>query len=959
MKILTLIFILLLSVFCTSYAVEWEEIKIKCDLKTDPTAVLQSGDTIYIGHYGIAKSTDGGKTFKHLNKVLDVDKVRDLQDIGLPVHSFYISEQGTVLAFVRNYGILYLEENDSIWHLSRPFMPINLLIYGFQFFEKDRILFFLCSFEYSLTNFYDNQKFEIYKSENQGKIWESIDYDENSWESISNIHLFKYDNTLAIYGKDKDSINTLSFFDPTSMSYESQYSVKAKLSNYIFIGKEIFSFSNSDKMIYVSNNKGKDWQKWQSILGKNDSLDCLILKKHYSVTMLNNHTSKLTLNLVNTATIYYEYIDVTFISDDKGKSWDLWDQQNPKYSDEPDSSNLLNYLVKEQKIGENEFPLVMNDYRKIGNSEIFSNYHHLYKKEDGQWKTISMANGDGYFYQNMNDIYYLNSDGSAYIIHNDSLYYVESFAENINSKNEDVFSCFPENTLHYLKYLDDRDHIKHRDNQIQISWQNSVLSRRKYQILFIKKRIIQNIPNNIDEIRDKENGDYVALCNYGRGDLQVIYGNYKKDKQRISSLNSNFVFSADIEYPYIAISDINGIKISQDTGKTWNTIVAPTKEMNIKIHNKEFYHFTRYALLRSSDGKYWDNLLEVTSQARIIGLNFDPDGYAYAYTTNGAYISNAPIKKFDRSWNEEDIDLQFKLSSNKKSVEITSQNKIINVAISDLGRELKQISDYTYDISNFDTANYFIRVEFEDGKVVYKQLLIVEPFVSTEVTLDVDQEKQIIKIISPKKISRIEAVEADDRLEQLTDDTYDISRLPCTRDFLKIEFEDEEVIYREFVKEEPEDLTLNIMVKEDNKSIKIECSKPIRRIETIESDTRLRKTSDSTFDISKLDYTKHTLQVEFEDRNIVLRELTRQEPKDLISKFELSEDKKTLYVQSSKIIKIIDAIGYYKDINKINDTTFDLSKLPKSNHLITIEFEDKKEGHIFREIDLTEDDYVK
>ncbi len=954
MKNLTLIFILLLSVFSTSYAMEWEE--IKCDVKSTPSAIFRTGDTIYIGHYVIAKSTDGGKTFKHLNKVLEGDKVRDLQDIGLPVYSFYITEEGTVLAFVRNYGILYLEENDSIWHLSKPFMPINLLIDGFQFFEKDSNLFFLGSFKYSLTNFYDNQKFAIYKSEDQGKTWESIDYDENSWESISNIHLFKYDNTLAIYGKDKDSIKTLSFFDPTSMSYESQYSVNAKLSNYIFIGNEIFSFSNSDKMIYVSNNKGKDWQKWQSILGKNDSLDCLILQKHYCVTMLNNHTSKLTLNLVNTATIYYEYIDVTFVSDDKGKSWDLWDQQNPKYSDEPDSSNLLNYLVKEQKIGENEFPLVINDYKKIGDSEILYSYNHLYKKEDGQWKTINMANGDGYYNRNMNDIYYLNNDGTAYIIRNDSLYYVESFAENINSKNEDVFSCFPENTLHYLKYLDDRDHIKHRDNQIQISWQNSVLSRRKYQILFIKNKIINHILNNIVEIRDKENGDYLALCSNSWDDYHVKYGNYKKDKHRISSINANYLFSSDIDYPYIAISDINGIKISQDTGKTWDKIIAPTKEMNIKIYNKEYYHFTRYALLRSIDGKYWENLLEGTSQARIIGLNFVPDGYAYAYTTNGAYISKESIDKFGKAWNDADIDLQFKLSLDKNSVKITSKDKIKSVTISDLGRELKHISDYTYDISNLDTANYFIRVEFEDRKVVYKQLLMVEPFVSTKVTLDVDQEKQIIKIISPKKISRIEAVEADKRLKQLSDDSYDISRLPCTRDFLKIEFEDEEVIYREFVKEEPADLALNLIVNEDNKSIKIECSKEIDEVEASESDTRLKKTSDSTFDISKLDYKKHTLKIEFKDRNIVLRELTRQEPKDLISKFVLSEDKNTLYVQSSKQIRRIDAIGYYKDINKINDTTYDLSGLPKTNHLLEIEFKDKKEGQVLREIDLTVDE---
>ncbi len=736
MRYLLFISTLLILLFSSSAAVEWEE--IKCDVKAEPTAFFQSGDTIYIGNYGIAKSTDGGKSFKHLNKVLDVDKVLDLQDIGLPVHSFYISEQGTTLAFIEHYGILYQTENDSIWHISDSFAPIDLAIKKFQFFEKDSILFFLGSFKYSLTNVYDNQKFAIYKSENQGKTWASIDYDENSWESISDMHLFKYDNTLAIYGKDKDSINTLSFFDPTSSSYESQNSVNPKFYNYVFIGNEIFSFSNSDKMIYVSYNKGKDWQKWQSILGKNDSLDRLILKEHYSVTMLNNHNSKLTLNLDNINTIYYEYIDVTFISDDKGKSWDLWDPQNPKYSDEPDSSNLLNYLVKEQKIGKNQFPFVINDYKKIGNSEIFSNYNHLYKKENGQWTTISMANGDVYYKRNMTDIYYLNSDGSAYIIHNDSLYYVESFAENINSKNEDVFSCFPENTLHYLKYIYKKYHITHRDNQIQLFWQKSMWSGRKYQILFIKNRIINHIPNNIDEIRDKENGDYVALCNYGWGDLQVIYGNYKKDKHRISSLNSNFVFSADIEYPYIAISEINGIKISQDTGKTWNTIVAPNKEMNIKIHNQEYYHFTRYALLRSHGGKYWENLLEGTSTARIIGLNFDPDGYAYAYTTNGSYISKAPIETLDRSWNEEDIDLQFKLSSNKKSVEITSQNKIKNVAISDLGRELKQISDYTYDISNLDTANYFIRIEFEDGKVVYKQLLMVEPHVSTEVTLNVD-----------------------------------------------------------------------------------------------------------------------------------------------------------------------------------------------------------------------------
>ncbi len=728
-KSITLL-VLFLSLFSSSAAVEWEE--IKCDVKAEPTAFFQSGDTIYIGNYGIAKSTDGGKSFKHLNKVLDGDKVRDLQNIGLPVYSFYITEQGTVLAFVRNYGILYLEENDSIWHLSDCFGVKFDRIDQLQFFEmKNEIYFINLNTNYIPASYLGlQQKIFLYKSENEGKTWETIDYKANLLNQLFDIKILEDKNLLAICGTKNNYIHTVAYFNPVNKSYESVYTNNLGLERIVFIEDKLYSISEEEKMLYVSEDYGKNWEKSFSLLGKNDSLD-YILNHNYSKFGLSRHKSSLIISLGFIDIYFSEYNTTTFKSDNGGASWQLIDMNNPasaknyslyeilnnsSYSIIADKHNSNIYTVNKKNIGRNTLSASINRYRKLENSEIISADEELYIRKEFKWDVLNLP------YQ-----FYLNFDGSAYLINNDSLYYFDSFLEIINTKDIDLLT---QSSGYNLSDIELNSIQSYWDSYFSTS-RNAILKDEYSNLLFYKNKHIQHIPKSTVNIKANKSGDYIALCRADYSNLQLIAGNYHSKKTRLISnkknKNFNYLNSFEFNDSVIAYDDDNGIQISRDFGKTWYLFLeSKNKEWEFKIHKQALYLKHINTLLRSHDCKYWENILEGTSKARIIDFEFDPDGHAYVYTTNGAFISKEPTEDSGKAWNEDDIDLEFKLSSNKNLVEITSKDNIKNVRISDLDRELQQISDYTYDISNLDTANYFIRIEFEDGKVVYKQLALEE-----------------------------------------------------------------------------------------------------------------------------------------------------------------------------------------------------------------------------------------
>ncbi len=79
-----------------------------------------------------------------------------------------------------------------------------------------------------------------------------------------------------------------------------------------------------------------------------------------------------------------------------------------------------------------------------------------------------------------------------------------------------------------------------------------------------------------------------------------------------------------------------------------------------------------------------------------------------------------------RPWEEDKIKLDFTVATDKNTLQINSSENIKSLEVSELKQRLECISDNTYDISNLERENYFLRVEFEDGKVVYKQLVLEE-----------------------------------------------------------------------------------------------------------------------------------------------------------------------------------------------------------------------------------------
>ncbi len=768
MKNLTLILAVLTFIFSTSYAMEWEE--IKCDVKSTPSAIFRSGDTIYIGHYGIAKSTDGGKTFKKINKVVDGDREFDLADEGYKVKSFEMNDEGYLLASVDSLGMLITKDAGETWSPTMHTIPE-----GFTLSDLNSdFLRFKISYEYDKIAF--GRYFQLHKSTDDGKRWGRVVWNSKDTNSITSVRYIKERQEFLFEISSGEYIDKFVFYNPLTESiserkidkFDNEYN-KEYASEYIIYKDDLYCINNSgpDSKLAKYDLESQKWEVIANIGEVASDLNIPDEMNPYYYNLVHYGDSWLFETDIR-VTFTTKYKTYYLFSSDNCKTWqkfempirgmfdclvfknqnnkyDTIDLQNSRYYFEKNTRNRIYNLEKQEVEEVNSFAAQVSpiaSYRKRDSQRICLFYDKskpIWIYENGSWKHISTI-----------DYAWLNFDGSAYGLTNSILCYYPNWNE---------LTTIPKDTLTQFHILNNHTITKHYTDFVSGKFGNMVCVYKKWIWPFdstgnyIYDRGQQIIKLDRADNIGMINSDYTYCAikspNWQRMSesqkdsiasttYKIKIGNkegvIKEINTKVKSILS--YLKLDWEDQSFIILHYGGLDVTRNFGNSWDNVcklphsifagVQDIHKTPIKLKNDLIYLKTNKLLLRSHDGNYWENILEGTSKAKVIDFEFDPNGHAYVYTTNGAFISIETMDNSHKAWEEDEIDLEFNLSNDKKSVQIVTSNRIKTVEASELKQELKLIANYAYDISTLESENFFLRVEFEDGKVVYKQLALEE-----------------------------------------------------------------------------------------------------------------------------------------------------------------------------------------------------------------------------------------
>ncbi len=770
MKNLTMILILLFSLFTATTAVEWEE--IKCDVKSTPSAVFRSGDTIYIGHYGIAKSTDGGKTFKKINKVVDGDREFDLADEGYKITRLEMNNEGYLLASVEGFGMLITKDAGETWSRTMQTKPEGFTISDLN---SDSLRF---KISYENDIFASRRYFQLNHSKDNGKNWERVVWKSKDTHSVSSVMYIKERQEFLFKIRSNEYIDKFVFYDPITERIRERKIEKFDKENNNEYASEYFIYQDD---VYCYNHSfldpklakyNSERQQWEDIANIGEV-----------ATELNIQNGKYPYyyNLVHYGDIWLFESDVRFIfttnyktyylfSSDNGNTWqkfempirgmfdclafrnqnnkfDTIDLQSNRYYFEKNTRKHI-YNIENQELDEvNNYSAQVSpieNYRKKDNQQICLLYDEgepIWTSDNGKWKHIL---GKHYAWPNF--------DGSAYALTKSTVCYYPNWND---------LMAIPEDTLTIAHWLYNQTITEHYTDCVTNIFGNlmcldkysmySSMYSSHYNETYIYERgreimkldradYIGNITSDYKycaikmpnwNMMSESQKDSIASTTY-----KIIIGD---NKGKIKEINTNAkvipsYLKLDWEDQSLIFLHNGGIDISRNFGSSWdnvcklpNSILGRWQGIHrtpIRLKNDLIYLKTNKLLLRSHDGNYWENILEGTSKAWIIDFEFDPDNYAYVYTTNGAFISSENMEDAIEAWKEDDIDFNFSVSSDKKTLQISGSDRINNVSVSESDLELKRISERNFDISNLAAQNYFLRVQLEDRKVVYKQLVL-------------------------------------------------------------------------------------------------------------------------------------------------------------------------------------------------------------------------------------------
>ncbi len=601
MKKLTIILALVTFLFTAATAVEWEE--IKCDVKARPSAFCKSGDTVYIGHYCIAKSTDGGKTFKKINRVIDGDREFDLADEMCEVYEIFQNKFGVLFVKVVGKGILYSTNDGEIWITTNlDLTNINKLLDA-EFFDSDSHIYIL--------NRSASPDSVLFKSNDNGKTWSCCDLGIKQWKKIESIEYQASIEEFCVVGLDQNSDKQLFYYDATK---EIKREIDIELPNFeepkiLCSGSHILAYDKTTHHLYkYDNNKG--WKLYDDLIE--------IIKIQYDIDeeqidlysprfYQNGETIGFNISFRESYFLDFlfdsEYKMAAIYSTDVGNTWEKYDIDqivNNTIFPEYDISKIAN-IIKYRRYKENQLCVYQNPdkiYTGTRSQQV------RYKFKNNDWISIP-------------HIYKIwpNYDGSAYVQkhgggENDSLCYYENWCS-IDQKVDDIIAECLVGDFNFGNWCLDYV-VNHKSNIICVKKHGLVSQNHEYNGLhfYHRNEEIAFFDNkNRGIILDEPTGDYCSVV--GDHDVPIyvnpnIYDTTKIENVRImlrnyksnelKEIRANILTKVfrnilmDFDKQTIIFSHSPGIELSRDKGKTWTKILdTPREYINFKIHDDEIY----------------------------------------------------------------------------------------------------------------------------------------------------------------------------------------------------------------------------------------------------------------------------------------------------------------------------------------------------------------------------------
>ncbi len=733
-KILFLIS-LILSVYSAS-AVEWEEISVNVPGHANSYDI--NGDTIIAGDTYLIKSVDGGKTFKKINKYFDHGVERDLSEYVSRVSRIFKTRSGILFAncqidttgenlnhpeYYRSC-LLSSEDNGETWTKSE--------FRGVKYLLLDPLYHIIDADDYLFLARTDEGKYDYvdyYISTDRGKVWNIIDTSLFQYSGFGLIMPTDITNTIYFtflnYDENlKKHLLKNVLFDLSTFEY-TMTDVNFELHATEPCTHKYVGYNQLDTVLYESYDYGVSWD---TLAVMSDLLNQFGGWKENS----NKYFEKLITEGDCIAILYRightvrTSTNVCLYSLDAGQTWECMKQEDYSMFDEPaanfdfeyylnpvfnngviyhyDASRLIyQYASNNDTLKKIDIPSsVIRQYRESGDKKnyVSNNQSPLCFEKDNRFTVQENARTA-----------YLDRDGGGYYI---SELFWNSYLPTYFDREGNLTELNKEETWGGSNFFKTGHYLS---NSKKLYYKGKYINTIPQEYTFISVADMKNV------YAFKENPKEVR--NYLLMKIDLDDGSeVNMNKSVFAYYNDGYRVSIDTDGQNILIHHKDGIEISRDNGISWETVLYESDNLDIitKVNKNDLYLRNRKALLRSTDGQTWVDILENISTGFIYNFEFDQKNRIVVYSTNGLFRSKEPVSVEDNSEYLANINIYPNPTSD--IINIESAESIANIELYNLSGELlSKQNGLTIDATDLANGTYFIKMQVGE-KSIYKQFIV-------------------------------------------------------------------------------------------------------------------------------------------------------------------------------------------------------------------------------------------
>ncbi len=699
------IFTLLLCTFLSPslFAIEWEEIKV--DIPGNIQAMYKDGDQIYLGNVGMVKSTDGGSTFTEINNMIKDGEELNLADENYKVEDIYKTSDNIIFANVDSINLIYSTNDGASWYESNlehtPYVDYTFYeVNGDKYIQKSKI-----ADDYNV----------LFKSTDNGKTWVRDSFTLELIYSAGQFLKSPIDETLLCLHTKKYDDKYIVKYDPAENSY-TNYPIDKRAEKFEILGDSWLLYMQSDAILLESDNEGTSWDTLANlydVVGSFDGFDNL-----WGLDISDIKTG-VDGQFIAVFFYYYfemdEYHSALMYSEDKGENWQLVIAEDRKleYFEKQVIDNNIYLMPSALSVlhkPSGTFEKLMYPFNTI--TKYFESSSRKLVVTDANHEPLWIGKEymEWAFPKNLEKAW-ISDYGNYYKFENEQLYYVKGGYE--TNLGVDVFMMNGEVSKTGL----------FRAKIFTHGYSNR-------EVLFKGIKTIYEVDVDYESTVYADSQTLYGFKRTVDEKYQLVRFNYLSETEEklgkyVQANDSGNVF-VDVQDQNILISHKDGIEFSKDAGESWRQVVADNNnpELSPKVYNNDIYIQNGKALLRSTDGETWENILDGTSKALIYSFEFDMDNRILVYTSNGTFRSKEPVSVEENTQYLANIDINIYPNPTSDIVNIESAESISNIELYNLSGELlSKQNGLTIDATDLANGTYFIKMQVGE-KSIYKQFVV-------------------------------------------------------------------------------------------------------------------------------------------------------------------------------------------------------------------------------------------